>query len=271
MNTPVTPSNMNSQSTTAAVNNLQSPIVHTTVLNSNINVGRQQQQQYQRPLLKTVDENITKGTGNSSDRTPFTETLPFENYRTIDSTTRNNNYTGANRSLDNDEDGHDGDVDEVDDEDHHKQFKRKSNEQNLSQSSRPSNMIGDSFSRNIPPSIFLDTSVRSSPNHSTILMMMKGNGGTEDKNLGGNKKQITSSSSSSSLLVDEHQKFKSRRYNFVPTSFSGVRSIAKSTEQLNRSFASDSLVNYPPPTSILKPTSTPSAILSSSSKTNACQ
>jgi hypothetical protein len=89
-------------------------------------------------------------------------------------------------------------------------------------------------------------------------MMMKGNGGIEDK-----KKKITSSSSSSSLLIDEQKKLKSYRYNFAPT-----RLIAKSTEQLNRSFASDSLVNHPPPlTSILKQTSTSSAINPSSSKT----
>jgi hypothetical protein len=124
---------MNSQSTTAVVNNLQNS-------NRTLPPPPQQQQQYHRPLLKTVDE----GTGNSSDRKeslinpPFPETLPFENYRTIDSTTRNNNnnnYTGANRSLDNDEDGHDGDVDEADDEDHR------------SRPSRPSNLIDDSFSR----------------------------------------------------------------------------------------------------------------------------
>jgi hypothetical protein len=98
-------------------------------------------------------------------------------------------------------------------------------------------------------------------------MMMKGNGGTGET-IEGNPKQITSSSSSSSSLpVDEHQQMKSRRYNFVPVPFNGTRLMAKSTEQLNRSFASDSLVNPPTPTSILKHKYTPSATIQSSSKT----
>jgi hypothetical protein len=264
VNQPVTPSNMNSQSITT-VNNLQSPIVHTTVLNSNINAGRQQQQQYHRPLLKTVDGNLNKGIGNSSDGKesiiqPLTETLPFENYRIIDSTTRNNNYAGAKRLSDNDDDenGHDGDVDE-EDEDNPGQSKHKSNEQNIFQSSRQSNLIGDSFSRNNSSSTFINTS--------TILMMMKGNEGETGEYLGGNQKQISkngksiSSSSSSSLLFDEQQKLKPRRYNFIPVPFNGTRLIAKSTEQLNRSFTNDSLINYSTrsilkqkyPSSIIKP------------------
>ena len=235
---------MNSQSTAAAA-------VVNTPQNSNRPPpppSLQQQPQYHRSLSKPVDE----GTGNSSDRKeslinpPLPEILPFENYRNIDSTIRNNNnntlYTGANRSLDNDEDGHDGDVDEADDDDHR------------SRPSRPLNIIGESFSRQIPSSTFIDSSVRSSPNHSTILMMMKGNGGIDDK-----KKPINSSSSSSSLLIDEHKKMKTRRYNFAPS-----RLIAKSTEQLNHSFASDSLINRSPLTSILKQ---PSLINPSSSKT----
>jgi hypothetical protein len=234
---------MNSQSTAAAA------VVNTPQNSNRPPPSPQQQQQYHRSLSKPVDE----GTGNSSDRKesliypPVPETLPFENYRNIDSTIRNNNnnnsYTGAIRSLDNDEDGHDGDVDEADDDDHR------------SRPSRPLNLIGDSFSRQILSSTFVDTSVRSSPNHSTILMMMKGNGGGIDDK----KKPINSSSSSSSLLIDEHKKVKTRRYNFLPS-----RLIAKSTEQLNHSFASDSLVNRSPLTSILKQSS---AINPSASKT----
>ena len=239
----------------------------------------QSKQQYHRPLGKLADDNSTKGTGNSSDRNEsnhpqLIETLPFENYRTIDSTNRNNNYPGVvapYRPLDNDEDGHDGDVDEVDDDDHQGQYKHKSTEQILPPSSRPSNLLSDCFSRNIPPSTFLDTSVRSSPKNSSTLMMMmmmKGSAGTGENNHN-NRKSLTSSSSSSSLPVDEHQKLKIRRYNFVPAPFNGSRLMAKSTEQLNRSFANDSLVHYPPPpTSILKQKSIASAVMSlSTSKT----
>jgi hypothetical protein len=176
--------------------------------------------------------------------------------------------------------------DEDEDEQRHQQLKRKDNGQIHSQSSMQSNMLGDNFSRNIPSSSFIDTSVRSSPNTSTILMMMKGNGGSgSGGNLGGIQHQSQplrneksayenrtvvvsssvrptssgSSSSSSSLPVDEqqqqqqqqHQQYhiKPRGYNFVPAPFNGSRLIAKSTEQLNRSFANDSLVKYcTPPT-----------------------
>jgi hypothetical protein len=256
VNQPQTPSNMNSQTTTA-VNNFQSSIVHTTVLNS-----RQQQQQYHRSLLKTVDENINKGTINSSDAKesivqPLTETLPFENYRTID----NKNYAGAKRTSNNDdEEGHEGDIDE-ENEDKHEQSKKKLNEQMISQQSR---QLGDSFSRN-----FLSSTVQSNPNTSTILMMMKGNGGgggSEHLGIGNQKsilkngKSISSSSSSSLPVVDEHQQLKSRRYNFVPAPpLNGTRLIAKSTEQLPHSFD--------PQISILKQKYTPSAtIIHSSSK-----
>lgn len=251
VNTPLTPSNVNSQSAAAIV---------------------QSKQQYHRPANKLIDDNSIKGTGNSSERIesnhpPLSEILPFENYRTIDSTTRNNNYPGvAHRLLDKDEDGHEGDVDEIDDDvDHQGQYhQRKPNEQILLPSSRPSNFLSDCFSRNIPSSTFLDTSVRSSPNNSALMMMMMMKGTTGD-----NRKSLTSSSSSSSLPVDEHQKLKIRRYNFVPAPFNGSRLMAKSSEQLNRSFANDSLVNYPPPpTSILKQKSVPSAVISlSTSKT----
>ena len=111
---------------------------------------------------------------------PLTETLPFENYRTVDSATNislvrnNNNYVIKNR-LSDDEDGHYGDVDE-DEEDDREKAKRRMNEQNLSQPSRQSNLINDSFSRNIFSSKFTNPSVQSSPNNATILMMMKKNG-----------------------------------------------------------------------------------------------
>ncbi len=342
VNNLLTPSNMNSQQT-KAVPNLQSPIVYATVLNSNINAGRQQQ--YHQPLLRSVDENTNIGTVNSYDgkenkcklpkkifirnenliyflvkesiihstEQSLPEILPFENYRTIDSTTnnsypRNNNSAGANR-LSDDEGGHDGDVDE-EDEDDHEPSKRKSNEQNFSQQNRQSNLMGDSFSRNIYSSAFIDNSVRLSPNNSTRLMMMKGTG----EHLGDNQISLSrngkigyehrtvvvsstvrpnssgSSSSSPSLPVDKHPQIKTRKYNFVPAPFNGTRLIAKSTEQLNRSFANDSFVNYstppttPPtvpsfqlptktnsPTSILKQNFqqkyTPSNIIQSLSKT----
>ncbi|CAF3399089.1 unnamed protein product [Rotaria sp. Silwood1] len=225
----------------------------------------------------------------------------------------NNNYAGANRLSDNEyeqdeiagegEKEHNEHEENDDEQRQQQQFKRKDNEQIHSQSSMPSSIMGDNFSRNIPSSTFIDTSVRPSPNTSTILMMMKGNGNSGTVgNLGGtqypsqsSKNRISpyeprttmgsssirptssnSSSSSSSLPVDEQQQqqqqqqqkqIKSRGYNFVPPPFNGSRLIAKSTEQLNRSFANDSLVKYctssntsslqPPtqndsPTSILK-------------------
>ncbi len=184
--------------------------------------------------------------------------------------------------------------DEDEDKQRRQELKRKDNGQIHSQSSMQPTMMGDNFSRNIPSSSFIDTSVRSSPNASTILMMMKGNGGSgSGGNLGGIQHQSQpsrneksayehrtvvvsssvrptssgSSSSSSSLPVDEQQQqqqqqhhIKPRGYNFVPAPFNGSRLIAKSTEQLNRSFANDSLVKYctPPttPTTSLFPNST---------------
>jgi hypothetical protein len=205
----------------------------------------------------------------------------------------NNTYAGANRLSDDEyeqeeeeEEEEDNEREDEDDEDEkqqqqrHQQIKRKDNEQIHSQSSMQPTMMGDNFSRNIPPSSFIDTSVRSSPNTSTILMMMKGNGSPGSVgNLGGIQQQTQpirnektpyehrnvvvstsvrpassgSSSSSSSLPVDEQQQqqhhIKPRGYNFIPAPFNGSRLIAKSTEQLNRSFANDSLVKYcTPPT-----------------------
>jgi len=205
----------------------------------------------------------------------------------------NNTYAGANRLSDDeyeqeeeDDDGEeeDNEREDEDEQQRHQQIKRKDNGQIHSQSSMQPTMMGDNFSRNIPPSSFIDTSVRSSPNTSTILMMMKGNGNSgSGGNLGGIQHQTQplrnektayehrnvvvsssvrptssgSSSSSSSLPVDEQQQqqqqqqhhIKPRGYNFVPAPFNGSRLIAKSTEQLNRSFANDSLVKYcTPPT-----------------------
>ncbi|CAF4699730.1 unnamed protein product, partial [Rotaria socialis] len=239
---------MNSQSATT-VNNLQYPIVQGTNLNSNGNDGRQQQQ-YHRPLFRGVDENSTKGTLNSydekenkkkesvlrSNERPLTETLPFENYRTVDSATNislvrnnnnnNNNYVIKNR-LSDDEDGHYGDVDD-DEEDDREKAKRRMNEQNFSQP------------------------IQSSPNNATILMMMKKNRdssvvlGEKQSSKNDHRTNIFSSGSSKSpspLYVDEQQN-RIRRYNFLPTRLHGTRFIAKSTEQLNRSFGQDNHVNY---------------------------
>jgi hypothetical protein len=217
----------------------------------------------------------------NSNAQAITETLPFENYRNnhssdgpinnflpqsnIVSNRNNNNYGGANR-LSDDEDEQEVDVDEEednereedDDDDDH--AKRKNNGQNFSQQSRQSHMIGDSFSRNIPLSSFVNPSTK-------LMMMMKGNGDTGTV-LGGtptsrNGKSgfeqqragiIVSSgspSSSSSLPVDEQQQhIKPLRYSFVPAPFNGTRLIAKSTEQLNRSYPNDSLENYCPPKNI---------------------
>ncbi|CAF1448579.1 unnamed protein product [Adineta steineri] len=290
VNNPLTPSNMNSQQT-KAVNNLQSPVVYATVLNSNINAGRQQpqqqqqqqpQQQYHRPLLRNVDDNLgtlnsydgkeNKQLINHSNEQSIPETIPFESYRTIDGTInisypRNNNNinsAGANR-LSDDENGHDGDVDE-EDEDNHEPSKRKSNEQ-----SRQSNLMGDSFSRNISSSAFIDNSVRLSPNNSTELMMTMKRNREKNEILEDNVTHISrngktgyehrtivvssvvrpnsssSSSSSPSLPVEKHQQVKTRRYNFVPAPFNGTRLTAKSTEHLNRSLANDSFANYSTP------------------------
>ena len=215
----------------------------------------------------------------------------------------NNNYAGANRSSDDEyeqeraesqgEDEHDefeGNND--DDEQGQKQVKRKDSGQIYSQSSMQSSMICDVFSTTIPSSTFIDTSVRSNPNNSTVLMMMKGNGSFGS---GGNSGRIqhqfptpkteqtshehrtvvgsssvrptssSSSSSSSSLPVDEQhlreqeqerQHLKPRGYNFVPAPFNGTRLITKSSEQLNRSFANDSLVKYCTPSTTSSTSST---------------
>jgi hypothetical protein len=257
-----------------------------------------------------------------SNEQPLSETLPFESYRsttnptsisrptiTNDGTTNiflrhqhnkipnrnNNNYAGANRLSDDEyEQEEEGDEEDEDHErddnndDEQRQLKRRNNGQIHSQSSMQPVMMGDNFSRNIPSSSFVDTSVRSSPNSSTILMMMKGNGSAgSGGNLGGTQHQSQparngksaiehrnvvvstsarptssgSSSSSSSLPVDEQQQqhhhqqhIKPRGYNFVPAPFNGTRLIAKSTEQLNRPFANDSLVKYcTPPTTPTTP------------------
>jgi hypothetical protein len=178
-----------------------------------------------------------------------------------------NNYAGATRLSDDEyeqereEDDNQRDEEEGDNNQQH--LKRKDNGQIHSQSSIQATMIGDHFSRDIPSSSFVDTSVRSNPNTSTILMMMKDNGGASRNGKSSYEHRTVvvsssvrpassgSSSSSSSLPVDEQQQqqIKARGYNFIPAPFNGTRLIAKSTEQLNRSFANDSLVKYcTPPT-----------------------
>ena len=211
----------------------------------------------------------------------------------------NHSYAGANRLSDEEyeqeeddderrgEDEEDNEREDDDDEDEQqRRLKRKDTEQIHSQSNMQSVKMTDHFSRNIPSSSFIDTSVRSNPNSSTILMMMKGNGNgnssvhpanlsyqspssRNDKPPYEHRTVVVSSSvrptssgsssSSSSLPVDEqqqqqqqqghHHHLKPRGYNFIPAPFNGSRLIAKSTEQLNRSFANDSLVKYcTPPT-----------------------
>lgn len=148
-----------------------------------------------------------------------------------------------------------------------------------------SSITPEPYSRTILPSSFIDTSVRANPNTSTLLMMMKGNehesrNGSNNHNnnnyeprtvhVSSSVRQTSSasSSSSSSLPVDEQQQqqqqqqtqqFRPRGYNFVPAPFNGSRLVAKSTEQLNRSFANDSLVRY------CTPPSTPTSALFQSS------
>lgn len=62
VNSPLSPSNMNSQQITT-VNNFAMPSAYGPVLNSNVN----DRQQYHRPLLKDLDDNSNKGTMNSYD------------------------------------------------------------------------------------------------------------------------------------------------------------------------------------------------------------
>ena len=156
-------------------------------------------------------------------------------------------------------------------------------------------MISETSMRNMPSSSFIDTSVRLSPNASTILMMKKGNEteGTTHQPVSTPRNGTPvyehrtvvvsssirpnssgSSSSSSSLPVDEQQQqqqqqqlqqqhMKARGYNFVPAPFNGTRLVAKSTEQLNRSFANDSLVKYCTP-----PTTPTSSLIQPSHKTH---
>lgn len=122
--------------------------------------------------------------------------------------------------------------------------------------------MNDSFSRNVSSSKYVNTPVRPSPGTSTIMMMMKGNG-EKTEVLGTTQIQISkteqrpniissvirpkssgSSSSPSTIPFDEHQQNKNNKLNFVPNRFRGSRFIAKSTEQLNRSYGNDHLLNY---------------------------
>ncbi|CAF3704569.1 unnamed protein product [Rotaria sp. Silwood1] len=277
VNNLLIPSNMNSQSITT-VNNIQTPIVYGNVSNSNINDSRQQQSH--RSLLKNIDENSTKGIMNSHNEKenkqkesiihiheqPLIETLPFENYRTIDNTgnislLRNNNYVNIKRLSDNDDDdenGHDGDVDEDDDD--HEKSKRKIHEQKYLQQSRQTNLNNnDSFSRNINLTKSTNISMKSNPNNSIIMMMMMMKENEEKKEIL-DEKQISNNEfdtnivssiiqtkplNSSIISIDEHQQNKIRKYNFVPARFHGTRLITKSTEQINRSLINDNnILNY---------------------------
>ena len=296
--------------------NLTSNNVLTTTTTSIVNGGRQQQ--YHRPLLRGIEENNSNNyDGKENKQQTPSDTLPFDNYRaTNTSLTRpissdnsnnyylrqqqrdkysnrninNHSYAGANRLSDDEYDrdnnnhrnGHQIDEDnerEADDED----------EDEYQRQIHP---------RTIPSSSFVDTSIRTNPNSSSILMMMKGNGNLaqtirNDKPSYEHRTVVVSSSvrptssgsssSSSSLPVDEQQQqqqqqqqqssqqtqqqhhIRPRGYNFVPAPFNGSRLIAKSTEQLNRSFANDSLVKY------CTPPSTPpssSSLFPNSNKTN---
>lgn len=158
----------------------------------------------------------------------LTETLPFQNYRTVDNSIsllplQNKTYSNTKRPSDNDdehedENGHDGDVDEDDEEDREK-AKRKLIEQKFMQPSTQPDLMNSSFSRNL-------SSVKPTKN-STMLMMMKTNGDTK------------------TILGENQTQSSFRRYNFIPTRLHGTRFIAKSTDQLHRSFVHDNNhVNY---------------------------
>ena len=235
-----------------------------------------------------------KESANRSNDLPFVEGLPFDSYRTAinesnahsQPSTRltykphfhrdTQNYAGAHRLSDNEDDAER----ERDDTDPHE--RRKDNGQSTS-----TNLL-ENFSRHAPSSSFIDTSVRSPSNTSTIMMMMmKGNGTSATEGTyqpsppsrngtsGYEHRTVVvsssvrptssgSSSSSSSIPVEEqHPHLKTRGYNFIPAPFNGTRLIAKSTEQLNRSFASDSLVKYCTP-----PSTPPTSMVQSSSKTD---
>lgn len=238
----------------------------------------------------------------------LSETLPFDNYRATTAANGHHTYghnhqlanrntttyAGANRLSDN-EDEHADDEQEQQHANghennnnnsypHHYSDGQDSKKRDNGHNYGPSNLIAETLTRNMPSSSFIDTSVRSSPNTSTLLMMMKGNEAeaithqpvsTSRNGIPAYEHRTVvvsssirpnssgSSSSSSSLPVDEQQQqqLRARGYNFVPAPFNGTRLVAKSTEQLNRSFANDSLVKYCTP-----PTTPTSALIQSANK-----
>ena len=281
----------------------------------------------EQPLGETLPfENYRTTTNHSSNSRPITTTTTTTANESSTNiylrpqhnkipNRNNHSYAGATRLSDDEyeaeedederqagDDEEDNEREDDDDENEQRRMKRKDSEQIHSQSNMQSVKMTDHFSRNIPSSSFIDTSVRSNPNTSTILMMMKGNGNSNsgvhlanpshpssairnEKPAYEHRTVVVSStvrptssgssSSSSSLPVDEqqqqqqqqqqqgHHQIKPRGYNFVPAPFNGSRLIAKSTEQLNRSFANDSLVKYCTP-----PTTPTSSLFQNSTKDN---
>ena len=233
---------------------------------------------------------LEKDSGNHSNDLVLSDPLSFDNYRTAtanDSSVRqvsnrnNPTYAGANHRLSDNED-------EQNDDGRDQAVKKR----DPGSMYTTSNIMPESYSRTIPSSSFVDSSVRANSNSSTMLMMMKSNENegtihsTTSRNGNAPYEHRTvvvsstirppssvSSSSSSSLPADEQQQqqqhTKTRGYNFVPPPFNGTRLVAKSTEQLNRSFANDSLVKYctpptTPNTSLIQPsvkTQSPTSIL----------
>ena len=249
-----------------------------------------------------------------STEAPSTDTLPFENYRTnpVDDSInhflpqpnrvsqRNNNRSAGASRLSDDDDEREGNAQDGDNHNnenehvgHSDQLERRPHDPYVPPSSRTSNLSTEPFARSKLSSSFIDSSVHLNSNAPSALMMMttKGNGvGDEPRPVAAMQPNSSGSSSTSSSVPGNEQQHqqKNRRFNFVPAPFNGARLMAKSTEQLNRSFPQDSLMNYctPPtfssaplgnrsnsPTSILKHNFlqkyTPSAtIVHTSSKTS---
>ena len=222
-----------------------------------------------------------------STEAPSADILPFENYRTnlVDDSInhflpqpnrvsqRNNNRSAvASRLSDDDDNGDDNNNNENEHVGHSDRVERRQQDAYVPLSSRTSNLSTEPFARSKLSSSFIDSSVHLNSNVPSALMMMmttttKGNGVGEEEHRPMAAIGPTSSGSSStspSVPANEQQRLqKNRRFNFVPAPFNGARLMAKSTEQLNRSFPQDSLMNYcTPPTFPSAPVSnSPSSIL----------
>jgi hypothetical protein len=210
---------------------------------------------------------------------PQSNMVSHRNNNHLNGVKRSSSSDNDNVNDDDDHEREDGDDDDQQQQQHQRDKSRsrsKTNGHNIPALTKPTDTIGISSSpKNKISSSFIDTSVRTSPNASVNMMMtattiIKENGTKRDdidttpvqlvqhRPLANENRSVTvpstfhptssgtSSSSSSSMPFDERQQryLKARRYNFVPAPFNGTRLIAKSTEQLNRSYANDSLGNY---------------------------